>query len=350
MKTTTPQPYGVHLVGSLPDGTFSSAADVFSSLPIKLLERLKRIPDGELGDRNQYIMWQEAVFPNHILKRTVAQNGDILTNSHIALELPDLKPIMYDDAAISSYRAFAKAKDAGTIPPNVRFQVSLPSPIEPAATFVYESYQAEATRLYEQQLTFALKRIQLAIPPKELAIQWDIAVTIALIESKRGRLNNPMFTCCFDDPLRRNIEALREIAAAVSPEAEIGFHLCYGDIGHQHFVEPEDMGLMVELSMELVREVHPVHDIAWIHMPVPKDRTDEHYFAALTRLELPGTTELFLGVLHPDGLENTIRRVELARNAGATQFGVSTECGLGRTESQEADNLLDLASQISHPW
>jgi methionine synthase II (cobalamin-independent) len=350
MQTTTPEPCGIHLVGSLPHDRFSSAADVFSALPKKLLGHLKRIPDGELGDRNQYIMWQEAVFPNHILKRTVAQNGDRLTNSHTAHNLPALGPIMYDDAAISSYRAFAEAKDAGIISTHVRFQISLPSPIEPPATFVHESYQDEATRLYEQQLTLALERIQSAIPPKELAIQWDIAVTIALVESKRGRLDNPLFTCCFDNPLERNIQALRRIAAVVRPEVEMGFHLCYGDIAHQHFVEPEDTSLMVELSMELVREVHSVHSIAWIHMPVPKDRTDEGYFAALTRLELPGTTELFLGVLHPDGLENNVRRIELARNASAKQFGVATECGLGRTKGKEGDNLLDLAVRVSQPW
>ena len=60
--------------------------------------------------------------------------------------------------------------------------------------------------------------------------------------------------------------------------------------------------------MELVRQVRLVHDIAWIHLPVPKDKTDESYFAVLTRLELPRTMEPLLGVLHRDDLEDTTRR------------------------------------------
>ncbi|KAK3933535.1 hypothetical protein QBC46DRAFT_220902, partial [Diplogelasinospora grovesii] len=93
-----------------------------------LPRRLKRIPDGELGDRNLYITWQEAVFPNHILKRTVAQNEGTLPKLSATLEL---KPVMYDDAAIASYGNFVEARAAGTIPADVRFQVSLLSPIEP---------------------------------------------------------------------------------------------------------------------------------------------------------------------------------------------------------------------------
>ncbi|KAK3933718.1 hypothetical protein QBC46DRAFT_368624 [Diplogelasinospora grovesii] len=320
MPTTTPQqPRGVHLVGSLPDNRFRNVTDVFTVVPKVLSGRLKRIPDGELGNRNLYITWQEAVFPDHILKRTVLQNGGTLPESSNAVELRDLKPVMYDDAAIASYRSFVEARAAGTIPADVRFQVSLPSPIEPLALF-------------------------------DLAIQWDVAVTIALVELKRGRLDNPFFTCCFDDPLEHSIKALRRMAAAVKPEVDMGFHLCYGDIDHRHFVELKDMGIMVEISMGLLEQVHPIHDIAWIHMPVPKSRTDQGYFAPLKLLQLPPITELFLGVLHPDGWENTMRRIHAAQTATPKEFGVATECGLGRTNAREGDYLLGLAAYVSRPY
>ncbi|KAK3933960.1 hypothetical protein QBC46DRAFT_429789 [Diplogelasinospora grovesii] len=338
---TSQQPRGVHLVGSLPNDRFPTVADVFSVVPKVLSRRLKRIPNGELGNRNLYITWQEAVFPNHILKRTVVQNGGTLPESSDTLELRDLKPVMYDDAAIASYRSFVEARAAGTIPADVRFQVSLPSPIEPLAAFVHESFQKAAAPLYEKQLMLALERIQREIPPKDLAIQWDVAVTVALIESKRGRLDNPLFTCCFDDPLRYNIKALGRMAAAVKPEVDMGFHLCYGDINHQHFVEPEDISVMVEISKGLLRQ---------IYMPVPKKRTDQGYFTPLTMLQLPPDTELFLSVLHPDGLKNTIERIKSAQNAAPKEFRVATECSLGRTKGREGDILLNIAVQVSNPY
>jgi hypothetical protein len=34
---------------------------------------------------------------------------------------------------------------------------------------------------------------------------------------------------------------------------ELGYHLCYGDPGHKHLVEPVDLALCVEISNELVR-------------------------------------------------------------------------------------------------
>jgi methionine synthase II (cobalamin-independent) len=165
-----------------------------------------------------------------------------------------------------------------------------------------------------------------------------------------GRLDNPPFTCCFDDPLEYNIKALERMAAAVKPKVDMGFHLCYGDIGHQHFVEPEDMSVMVEISTGLLRQVHPIHKIAWIHMPVPKNRTDQGYFTPLTMLQLPSDTELFLGLLHPDGLENTMLRIQSAQNTALKEFGVATECGLGRTNGREGFNLLDMAVQVSRPY
>jgi hypothetical protein len=45
--------------------------------------------------------------------------------------------------------------------------------------FVQESHQEDATRLYEKRLLEILHKIQQRIPPQDLAIQWDLAVTIA---------------------------------------------------------------------------------------------------------------------------------------------------------------------------
>jgi hypothetical protein len=44
--------------------------------------------------------------------------------------------------------------------------------------------------------------------------------------------------------------------------------------------------------------------INWIHMPMPRNRTDEAYFAPLRSLHLHPETELYLGLVHfTDGVE-----------------------------------------------
>ena len=47
------------LVGSIP---MKSAADVFSTVGRELNGFIKRIPDGELGDRTDWVQWQSSVF------------------------------------------------------------------------------------------------------------------------------------------------------------------------------------------------------------------------------------------------------------------------------------------------
>ena len=48
-----------------------------------------------------------------------------------------------------------------------------------------------------------------------------------------------------------------------------------GDFAQRHFVEPDDMSMLVEMALALVSRVK--RPIAWIHMPVPKGRNDQTY-------------------------------------------------------------------------
>ena len=111
---------------------------------------------------------------------------------------------------------------------------------------------------------------------------------------------------------------------------ELGYHLCYGDAGHKHFVEPEDASKLVEVTHAISAGVGRL--INWIHMPVPRNRTDDAYFAPLRQLLLHPETELYLGLVHfIDGVEGTRRRIAAAQKVVA-DFGVATECGMGRLQ------------------
>ena len=158
-----------------------------------------------------------------------------------------------------------------------------------------------------------------------------------------------MFTCWSEDPTGYTVDALRRIASDVKPEVEMGFHLCYGDIEHKHFVEPRDTRLLVELANKLFEEVHQVHRISWIHIPVPKDRKDAGYFAPLKNLHLPPETEIFMGLLHAHDLVGSLDRINAASEALSKDFGVATECGMGRTGQEDSANLLSIAALVSNP-
>ena len=77
-------------------------------------------------------------------------------------------------------------------------------------------------------------------------------------------------------------------------------------------------------------------------MPVPGLSADPAFYAPLNDLAL-GDTELYLGLVHfKDGLEGSQSRIAAARQAIPKdwQFGVSTECGMGRFPAVQLDKLL----------
>jgi methionine synthase II (cobalamin-independent) len=330
------RPQHVHFVGSIP---LSSNTEVFHSLSTTLPGRLLRIPDGETGKRGGFVGWQREIFAAtpHIIrpKSAVGSNTTIdeIPNTAITLKAPG-----YDEFALESYAEFCKLREEGVIEKGVRFQVSLPTPLNVIASVIRPNYQADAEPLYENALLKALRRIQHDIPAEDLAIQWDLALEIAMLETPP--IAQPWFS-----PLREGImERLNRLLEAVDQGVQVGFHLCYGDFQHKHFVEPKDMGLLVEIGNMILDT--SVRSVNWIHMPVPKDRMDGAYFMPLVDLRLTSETELMLGLVHGWDVEGTKKRIEAARHF-AECFGIATECGFGRTTIEELESVLEIMVAVT---
>ena len=116
-----------------------------------------------------------------------------------------------------------------------------------------------------------------------------------MLEYDANRLKDPYLEPYFSPVKAKILERWTRLVAAVDPDVEMGFHLYYGDVRHMHFIEPEDLGLLVDLANSIIRDIPRIHPIWYFHMPVPKDRTDEQYFKPLQDLKLDGT-KLLLGL------------------------------------------------------
>ncbi|KAI4151121.1 MAG: hypothetical protein L6R39_002102 [Caloplaca ligustica] len=345
-------PLEVLFIGSSP---FQSTLDFLTTATQALPTQVQRLPDGETGARSNFIAWQHPTFPITIVQpRWGGQPSP--ESAAKAYTIDDIKPTGYDEQAIRSYAEFRNLKDTGRIPPQVRFQVCLPTPLSVVRGFVEDDdVCAQVEPLYETRLLHALHRIQDTIPPSELAIQWDLPTEVALLEYERGRITDRYWKPYYrDEPLEPALASrLARLAAHVKPETEIGFHFCYGDLGHVHFVQPEDMGVMVMLANLIVENVAPIHEIAYMHMPVPKEREDERYFAPLKTLSLhQGKTKLYLGVVHAEDEEGEARarrRLEAAKTAYPDVAGIASECGLGRTAEKDVKRVLETYASLTRP-
>jgi hypothetical protein len=77
----------------------------------------------------------------------------------------------------------------------------------------------------------------------------------------------------------------------------------------------------------------------YLHLPVPRDRADDAYFAPLRDLGLPPETTLYLGLIHHDDAAGDQARIAAARKI-VPRFGLSSECGWGRTDPARVPGLI----------
>src|SRR4051812_11485433 len=109
----------VHLVGSVP---LANEEEVFRMASAILGEHVTRIPDGETGVRTNWIGWQSAVFARNPALEPVPQPekeyGRLVQYRLLpgaAAQDVTFDNLGYADAAIASYRTFARLKQEGTI-------------------------------------------------------------------------------------------------------------------------------------------------------------------------------------------------------------------------------------------
>ncbi|KAF2648305.1 hypothetical protein K491DRAFT_612991 [Lophiostoma macrostomum CBS 122681] len=325
----------IHFVGSV---CLPSTRSVYHRICTSLGTHIRRLPDGEPGKRSDFILWQRDVFKSHpSLLRASVSAPSRATDINLNIENFKLGPLEYDTHAISSYRIFCTLRDEGIILPGVRFQVCLPTPINILCNLIEQAYRPHVEPLYESALLDVIAKIQDNIPAHDLAIQFDCPSEFAFLE---GVASVPVDWFA---PIKEGlIERVVRIASAVHDSVELGFHLCYGDFDHKHFVEPTDTAIMVDFANSIKSSLS--RHINWIHMPVPKGRTDALYFAPLEHLDL-GETELYLGLLHAEDEEGTRGSIQAA-NTYVPEFGVATECGLGRADSTEFEDVLSLIQKL----
>lgn len=331
----------VHLLGSVPLG---DAEDVFRGVSEPLGAYLRRIPDGE--QVTKWIGSQIDVFRDTPQLEPFAPEEGHYGSSSVsrmfrvrpgvdAAEL-EFGELGYARVAKQSYETFARLKADGVVPEHLRFQVSLPTPLASVVAFCEPSTE-EVFPAYERAMLGEADEIVAAIPHDQLAMQWDVAIEMGILED--------FFSVWFGNDQDQIVRLLKRACERVPADVELGIHLCYGDAGHKHWKEPEDTAKLASLATALSEAVD--RPLAWLHLPVPRDRTDLDYFAPLEGMRLQPGTELYLGLVHrTDGLEGARRRIEAASSV-VQDFGVATECGLGRRPPDTIPDLLQLHAQVA---
>ncbi len=331
----------LHLIGSIP---LASSEQVFRTLSAELGPFLKRMPDGETGERSRWVYFQGQMLrahPDMEIDPTVPPFPFVQWDGKVVREIQQVrfKPSVdastvafdtgYDRAAIASYETFKSLRATGAVARHTRFQVSLPTPH--SSGYLYVSGPARQTyfAVYERSLLAALANIVKTIPAGDLTIQWDVCQEVLAFEN--------YFKDRPTDYKKQTFDMLGRLGSAVPAGVELGYHLCYGSPADEHLVQPKDAGILTEM-MEGIAAATP-RAIDFFHIPVPKDRTDDAFYAPLKAWKRSTGTILYLGLLHYNDATGDRTRIVTARRH-IPEFGYSAECGWGRTEPGRLPGLL----------
>ena len=332
---------GVHLIGSVP---LPDAETVFRTVSAAVGPYLRRLPDGETGERGRWIWFQRTMLEQHPaieVDPTVPLFALRQWDGRLLRETPLLRlragvdpgavefETGYAAAARASWAVFQRLQATGVIPAGVRFQVCLPTPMASAYMYVSPRSRDAYIPTYERSLLRALAEIVAAIPPAALAIQWDVCQEVLIHEG--------FFPDRPDDYAPRIADELARLGDAVPPAAEMGYHLCYGSPADAHLVMPRDTGVLVAIANGLRAALRRRAD--FLHLPVPRERTDAAYFRPLGGLAGWDDAALYLGLIHHDDRAGDLARIEAAR-AFVDRFGVASECGWGRGDPARVPGLL----------
>ena len=241
----------------------------------------------------------------------------------------------YAREARASYQDFLAARQRGDLPKGVRFQVCLPTPMARDPRFCTGPDVRGDRRAYEAAMIREAQSVCAAIPHADLCIQWDVCYEMIAWDGQPQDFFPPI-TVTHDDIMA----PFPRLCAAVPDDVELGLHLCYGDFGAKHAIEPRtsaDGG-----DLERARRRGEAADRLHPHAGAARAQRRRLFRAARRPQARARQRSSISASCISDGAEATNKRIAAAR-AYAPDFGIATECGMARQRTPElVQQLLDV--------
>lgn len=324
-----------HLVGSLPGETSEEAMDEALR---RLGPHLRRLPDGETGERRNWIIhiieslrdhpdlvlehdggWSDYDdLPRFRVRRGHRLTGAALNFGHV-------------EAFEQSYPVFRRLRERHGLP-DLAFQVGIPGDFDMALFTLGPSGPFRHRKPFTEATVGEIQAIH-DRAGDDVIFQIEIPAELVFVARMPSPVQPAMAAY-----LARGVAGL---AAASPPGARFGIHLCLGDMNHRALGRMRDVGPLVHLSNAIVKRWPVDRPLEFVHAPLaaaiepPPNR--RAFYQPLQDLELPPHVELIAGFVH-ESLDVESHRA-LARHlttVAGRPVEVATSCGLGRRDREHA--------------
>ena len=333
----------VHLVGSTPFTDTDEALDIFYA---RLGPRLRTVPDGETGDRQNWIQGLIESFRRHP-NLEEARRGDwsdynktptfrVRGGQRFTSRDLDLGYLRHFE---ESWPQFEERRTDGQ-----RFQVGVPGDLD-LSVFTFGNplrglrYRAAFRNAALRDIRAIHARVGDAVV-YQLEVPFELVVLTSL-PATVGRVAAAFFARGMADLARRAPEGSRW-----------GIHLCLGDMNHRALGRLRDVGPIVWLANAIIDRWPAGRPLDFIHAPLAAASepppVDPAFYAPLADLRLPPATRFVAGFVHEERTlaEQQKLLAELDALIGRP-VDVACSCGLGRRSREDALRTIDQAVALA---
>lgn len=336
---------GAHLVGSLPG---ESAEQAMSDALDRLGPQLRSLPDGETGDRRNWIINIIESLRSHPDLQLV-HDGDwsaydniprfrVRKGHHLYGAALDFGHVAAAAASLPMFEVLkAKAQHDDLL-----FQVGTPGDFDMAMFTLGPAAALRHRRAFTEATVSEVRQVN-ALAAGEVVFQIEVPAELVLLARAPGP-GQPALARL----LGGRIAAL---AAGTALGTRFGIHLCLGDMNHRALAKMADATPLVLLSNAIAKAWPTGRRLDFVHAPFaaaadPPPR-DEAFYAPLARLALPGDVRFVAGIAHEDQpLADQQRIRSIIDRATGRAVDISTSCGLGRRTPEAAMAALDRIADL----
>lgn len=346
------------LIGSMP---FDDEEDAMTRALDALGPSLFCVPDGEIGEktptypRGKRAAWVMTAINQcaedtknwEVVKDVVRdENGFPVDYSSVPklrpkrrpTEMPNFLHFGYHEYFASSYPIFKRLRAERGLT-NLKFQVGIPTGLGITFTMMNQLDALRYANAFNKRLAFEVNEI-LKLGGNDVVIQLEVPGELAMAyKLPRWLVGLPL----------RSIYAL---VSKINPGAEIGVHICLGDLNNQALTHAKTLEKMVHFSNQMVAHWPKTHRLSYIHYPLAEAADppplEAQYYAPLGAIKLPNDVRFVAGFVHEkrtvDEHKQILGAIERVR---AHPVDVACSCGLGRRPPNVASSLLELTKQVA---
>jgi hypothetical protein len=328
-----------HLVGSIPASDTDAAMGLAESI---LAERLHWVPDGETGERRNWVIHiieGLRAHPDLEIKKQGdwSDYDDTLTFrvrrghklSGQSLDFGHVRDFRESFSGFQALKARTKRDD-------LRFQVGIPGDFDMAGLVLGPLGALRHRKAFRDATVAEIKAIH-ELGGSEVVFQIEVPFELVFV-AKAPKLVRPLVAAW----LGRQIAGIAKHSPVGS---RFGVHLCLGDMNHKAIMRMTDVDPVVALANAVAAAWPPDRPLEYVHAPFAgasqPPPLGEAFYAPLSRLRLPASVRFIAGFAHEDQplLEQQGLLQMVERMVGRT-VDVSTACGLGRRSLEAAEQSM----------